>query len=182
MKNLLEELKEAKTILITGGARSGKSSYALKLADAIRGRKAYLATAQPLDEEMGKRIRKHQEGRGDEYISLEEPLEITQRLKEIDGSFEVIVIDCLTLWVSNLLHRGECNLSRIKEEIREFVDCSKGLRSRLILVTNEVGMGIVPDNELARSFRDLIGFANQLVAEIADEVVVMFSGSPLRIK
>ena len=182
MKNLIEDLKAAKIVLITGGARSGKSSYALKLADEIRGRKAYLATAQPLDKEMEERIRKHKEGRSDEYISIEEPLEITQKLKEIDGSFEVIVIDCLTLWVSNLLHREECNLSRIEEEIREFVDCLKSLSARLILVTNEVGMGIVPDNELARTFRDLIGFANQLVAEIADGVVVMFSGSPLRLK
>ncbi len=182
MESLIEELKAAKIVLITGGARSGKSSYALKLADAVRGRKGYLATAQPLDREMEERIRGHQEGRGDEYTSIEEPLNITQRLKEIDGSFEVIVIDCLALWVSNLLHRGERNLSRIKEEIREFVDCAKGLKSRLILVTNEVGMGIVPDNELARIFRDLIGFASQLIAEIADGVVVMFSGIPWRLK
>lgn len=182
MESLIAELKAAKTVLITGGARSGKSSYALKLADAVRGRKGYLATAQPLDEEMEERIRGHREGRGDEYISIEEPLNITQRLKEIDGSFEVIVIDCLALWISNLLHRGERNLSRIKEEIREFVDCAKGLKSRLILVTNEVGMGIVPDNELARIFRDLIGFTNQLIAENADGVVVMFSGIPWRLK
>ncbi|UCD84746.1 MAG: bifunctional adenosylcobinamide kinase/adenosylcobinamide-phosphate guanylyltransferase [Deltaproteobacteria bacterium] len=182
MKSLIEELKKEKIVLITGGARSGKSDYALKLAGAIRGQKAYLATAQPLDKEMEERIRSHKEKRGNEYVSIEEPLEITQKLKEIDGTFKAVIIDCLTLWVSNLMHQGGSSISRTEEEIREFVDCTKKLSSRLIMVTNEVGMGIVPDNEMARSFRDLIGFANQLIAGIADGVVVMFSGSPLRLK
>lgn len=161
-------------ILIGGGARSGKSRYALEKARAIAGTRAFVATAQPRDEEMAVRIQHHREERGDEFITIEEPIELARVIAE--ASFDVLVVDCLTLWLSNLMFAdNHC-------EIDALVTASQATLRTIIFVTNEVGSGIVPDNALARDFRDRAGILNQRIAAIAGEVYFMVFGQPLRIK
>jgi adenosylcobinamide kinase/adenosylcobinamide-phosphate guanylyltransferase len=176
----------SKIIFITGGARSGKSSFALKKALSIKGRRAFIATARALDEEMKQRIELHREQRRGEWDTFEEPLRIIETLKTIRTSYEVIIIDCLTMWVSNLMMEDKerkMENGKWKREIEKFIDCLKDLNNlSLFIISNEVGMGIVPDNEMARRFRDIAGTLNQKVAEVADEVYLMVSGIAVRIK
>ena len=167
-----------KIIFITGGARSGKSSFAIAEASKAKGKKAYIATAEALDDEMKERIERHRKQRGNEWDTYEEPLEIGEVIKEIEGRFEVVVIDCLTLWLSNLMMTD----NDIGKEIEGFVSSLSTIHCSLYIVSNEVGMGIVPENEMARRFRDLAGMLNQRVAEIADEVYMAVAGIPVKIK
>lgn len=167
-----------KIIFITGGARSGKSSFALKEALKIKGTKAYIATALALDEEMKERIERHKKDRGDDWDTYEEPLRISDVIKKIKGEYEAVVLDCLTLWLSNLIH-AEVN---VKSEIESFISSLVTRHSSLFIISNEVGMGIVPENELAREFRDMAGLLNQRVAEISDEVYLVVTGIPVKIK
>jgi adenosylcobinamide kinase/adenosylcobinamide-phosphate guanylyltransferase len=174
-------------IFIIGGARSGKSSFALNEASKIKGQKAYVATAEALDSEMRERIEEHKKNRGDTWNTFEEPLKISEILKKIKGNYKVIIIDCMTLWLSNILHRiqtPEKEVQRLIKELKAFKNSSLVTRhsSLIFIVSNEVGMGIVPDNRVARGFRDLAGFLNQKVAEIADEVYLVTAGIPVRIK
>ncbi|MFN3478822.1 MAG: bifunctional adenosylcobinamide kinase/adenosylcobinamide-phosphate guanylyltransferase [Thermodesulfovibrionales bacterium] len=188
-----------RVIFITGGARSGKSSFALKMATELPGKKVYIATAEPLDEEMRERIKRHKEERGEEWLTIEEPLKIAGLLRELKGRYDVLLLDCLTLWLSNMMLAKEVQGSMfnvqdrkgISEEIEEFITTLKDFiapsvlnaqSSALVVVSNEVGMGIVPEKEVARRFRDLAGLLNQKVAEIADEVYLVISGIPLKIK
>ncbi len=172
-------MKGKKIIFITGGARSGKSSFAMAEASKVNGRKAYIATAEALDEEMKERIEKHKRRRGDDWVTYEEPIKIPDVLKTIEGRYRLVVIDCLTLWLSNLM-KADLN---IETEIGHFISSLVTCHSSLIfIVSNEVGMGIVPENEMARRFRDMAGFLNQGVAEIADEVYMIVAGLPLKIK
>jgi adenosylcobinamide kinase/adenosylcobinamide-phosphate guanylyltransferase len=166
--------------LVTGGVRSGKSQMALTLATG-RGRRVFLATAEPLDEEMRKRIKKHQEDRGASFLTVEEPIHLADALDNLPADVDLVLIDCLTVWIGNLLHRkgaGEGDLPEIDAFLTRLADppCD------LIIVTNEVGMGIVPANELARRFRDLAGWLNQKVAGIGTRVIFMVSGIPTVIK
>lgn len=174
------------TIFITGGARSGKSKFAEKLAAGYGAPMGYLATAQPLDEEMGQRIRTHQERRGDTWQTIEEPLHLPQTLAANDGIFNVILIDCLTLWLSNLLllyeDLGEESESRIMDDVQRLAATLRSMTTPVIIVSNEVGMGIVPENRLARLFRDIAGQANQIVASAAGEAWLVASGIPLNLK
>ncbi len=165
-------------ILILGGAKSGKSSFALLKAESLPGRKAYIATAEPLDDEMKERIGKHRTQRGKDWQTLEEPLDITRAIREAGDGYAAAVIDCLTLWLTNLLLGTEDPEVRI----RSFLSSRGGDHPPLFVVSNEVGMGIVPDNALSRRFRDLAGHLNQQVAAIADEVYLVTAGIPLRIK
>jgi len=168
-----------KIIFITGSARSGKSSFVLNEALKISGKKAYIATAEALDKEMGERIEEHKKQRGKDWDTYEEPLEIAEVIKKIEGKYSVIVIDCLTVWLSNIMHAG----LNIKAEIEHLISSLATCHSSLVyIVSNEVGMGIVPDNEMARRFRDLAGFLNQRVAGIAHEVYLLVSGIPLKVK
>jgi adenosylcobinamide kinase/adenosylcobinamide-phosphate guanylyltransferase len=166
---------------ITGGARSGKSVYAERLAGDIGGKRAYLATAQALDEEMVGRIEHHRERRGDAWDTFEEPLAVADLIRKLNGRYQVLLLDCLTLWLSNVMARtGSDNdvAARIEDltsAIREFGGVS-------FIVSNEVGFGIVPDNPLARRFRDLAGFLNQRIAQTADEAYLMAAGIPVKIK
>jgi adenosylcobinamide kinase/adenosylcobinamide-phosphate guanylyltransferase len=173
-------------IFITGGARSGKSSFAEQTAHTFGAPLCYLATAQPLDDEMGRRIGKHQQRRGDAWHTVEEPLQLAQALLENDGTFNVILIDCLTLWLSNLLmlheYLGAKTEERILEDVRHLAETLRGMKTPTIIVSNEVGMGIVPENRLARIFRDIAGQANQSVAAAADEAWLVASGIPLKLK
>jgi adenosylcobinamide kinase/adenosylcobinamide-phosphate guanylyltransferase len=173
-------------IFITGGARSGKSSFAEQTAHTFGTPLCYLATAQSLDDEMGRRIGKHQQRRGDAWHTVEEPLLPAQVLTENDDAFNVILIDCLTLWVSNLLmlheYLGANAEERILEDVLHLAETLRGMKTPVIVVSNEVGMGIVPENRLARMFRDLAGQANQIIAAAADEAWLVASGIPLKLK
>ena len=168
-----------KIVFVTGGARSGKSSFALKEASRIKGKKAFIATAEALDEEMRERIEKHRKQRGKDWDTYEELLKIPDMIKKIEGHYRVMVLDCLTLWLSNLLQNSLDSEAEIESLVSLLVTRHP---SSLFIVSNEVGLGIVPENELARRFRDLSGYLNQKIAGIADEVYLMTAGIPLRIK
>ncbi|MBI4684410.1 MAG: bifunctional adenosylcobinamide kinase/adenosylcobinamide-phosphate guanylyltransferase [Nitrospirae bacterium] len=167
-----------KIVFVTGGARSGKSFFTMSEALKIKGRKAYIATAEALDAEMKERIEKHKKDRGDEWDTYEEPLDISDAINKIKDKYSVILVDCLTLWLSNLL----INDKVVEKEISRFLDSLSSTSCTLYIVSNEVGMGIVPENELARRFRDLAGMLNQKAAEIADDVYMVVAGIPLKIK
>jgi adenosylcobinamide kinase / adenosylcobinamide-phosphate guanylyltransferase len=164
-------------ILITGGARSGKSVRAEARASAFAGKPVYIATAEALDAEMRERIAKHRARRGNEWIEHETPLELVPALKATDGGGARLV-DCLTLWLSNLMH-AERDWSRATTE---FAQTLRAQKSPVVLVTNEVGLGIVPDNVLARQYRDAAGIMNQMIAAAADEVEFVVAGLPVRVK
>lgn len=164
-------------ILITGGARSGKSRRAETRAHAFPGQPVYIATAEALDTEMEARIARHRARRGTEWIEREVPLDLMPALIATDGGGARLV-DCLTLWLSNLMH-AERDWER---EITELAAALPRLRSPVVLVTNEVGLGIVPDNALARSFRDAAGIMNQTIAGVADEVEFVVAGLPMKLK
>ena len=172
----------SKTILVTGGARSGKSRFAEKLAEGFDPLRGYLATCEPGDDEMAERIARHRGRRGDEWRTVEEPLEVTQAVIRNDGRFSVLLMDCVTLWVSNLLFSCGGGAAEALTRVEEFTRGFGALETPLIIVTNEVGMGIVPEHPLARSFRDLAGEANEMIAARADEVYVTISGIPLKLK
>lgn len=163
-------------ILIGGGARSGKSRYALEKARAIEGTRAFIATAQPLDEEMTSRISRHRADRGGEFTTVEEPTDLARTIAA--SSFNVMIVDCLTLWLSNIM----CANKDCDQETDALIDASQTTTGTVIFVTNEVGAGIVPDNALAREFRDRAGILSQRIAAIAHEVYWMVFGQALRVK
>lgn len=171
---------EKKIVLITGGARSGKSRYAEARAGMAGSRLLYVATAEARDEEMARRIAEHQKRRGGRWITVEEPENVAAALLRHRGEIDCAVVDCLTLWVSNVLLRED--EEAVSEKLYELVEKLPLFDFHLYLVTNEVGSAVVPDNPLARTFRDLMGWVNQRLAETADEVVLMVSGLPVIIK
>jgi adenosylcobinamide kinase/adenosylcobinamide-phosphate guanylyltransferase len=173
---------KAKVVLITGGVRSGKSAYALKLGEASDGERAFLATCQPLDEEMRERIEHHRKTRRDHWETFEEPIDICKRIHKLARYYDVILIDCLTLWLSNLIDAFGQGSDVIERELRALETLCGNIKGTLIIVSNELGLGIVPANPLARHFRDLAGSANQRLAAAADEFYFMISGIPLRVK
>jgi len=164
-------------ILVTGGARSGKSKFAEERAARHVGPRIYIATAQPLDTEMAERIARHKTARGDRWRTEEVPLALVEALRATDGE-GVRLVDCLTLWLSNVMHAG----ADPSGEADALAECLQGQASPVVLVTNEVGQGIVPDNPLARRFRDAAGLLNQRIAQVADEVVLVVSGLPVVLK
>jgi adenosylcobinamide kinase/adenosylcobinamide-phosphate guanylyltransferase len=166
--------------LILGGARSGKSSYGLRLAEGSWSRPVYLATAEVLDDEMAERVRQHRRRRGPRWQSVEEPLEVPRVLADPRVKADGILVDCVTLWLSNvLLKEGEAAWKRRSDQLRRAL---RDRRRSVILISNEVGMGIVPENALARRFRDLAGWFNQLLAAEADTVVLVVAGLPVALK
>jgi adenosylcobinamide kinase / adenosylcobinamide-phosphate guanylyltransferase len=167
-------------ILVTGGARSGKSRFALELAKTTT-RKAFIATAQPVDDEMRRRIEKHRLERGEGFLTVEEPLDLAGVLGRLDPKTEIAVVDCLTVWLGNLMHIHGPREALYEEGV-SFLAALRTPPCRLVIVTNEVGSGLVPENELARCYRDLSGLLNQSVARLAACVVFMVSGVPLTIK
>lgn len=172
----------SKVVLVTGGARSGKSRFAEGVAEGFRPARGYLATGQPGDAEMAERIARHRGRRGSEWETVEEPLELTAAVLANDGRFSVLLVDCITMWLSNLLFMGEGGASGALLRVESFAESFRSLKTPLVIVTNEVGMGIVPEHPLARSFRDLAGEANEMIAARADEVYVTISGLPLKLK
>jgi adenosylcobinamide kinase/adenosylcobinamide-phosphate guanylyltransferase len=170
-----------KKILITGGCRSGKSRFALNYANQHFLKKLYLATCEVIDEEMAQRVENHKKIRGSEWQTVEEPLEIVNKIRQYGNEADVILLDCITLWLSNLLMRGKDD-PEIMDEISRLMDTIEESQASLILVSNEVGMGIVPADPLSRHFRDLSGMANQKIAEVANTVIFMVSGIPFFLK
>jgi adenosylcobinamide kinase/adenosylcobinamide-phosphate guanylyltransferase len=168
-------------ILITGGCRSGKSRFASDFANQHFSKKLYLATCEALDEEMAQRIEHHKKMRGPEWQTLEEPIKIVEGIRQYEDGVEVILLDCITLWLSNLLTKGNTDL-KIMDEINRFVEMIKQTPASFVIVSNEVGMGIVPVDPLSRRFRDLSGMANQRIAQVAETVIFMVSGIPIFLK
>ncbi|HSY80580.1 MAG TPA: bifunctional adenosylcobinamide kinase/adenosylcobinamide-phosphate guanylyltransferase [Gemmatimonadaceae bacterium] len=161
--------------LILGGARSGKSTRALSLA---KGRVLFVATAEALDEEMAARIAAHKAERPAGWDTLEEPRHIARALRAKGGGYDTIIVDCLTLWVGNLIEGG----GTAAEWVAPLVAAYRAHQSNWVVISNEVGLGIVPHNPLARRYRDALGVVNQLVAEAADRVVLMVAGIAVEIK
>ncbi len=170
-----------KLYFITGGARSGKSAYAEKLANGLKGRRAYIATAQALDAEMAARIEKHRKGRGTAWDTFEEPLAVDELLAKLDSRYDIVLLDCLTLWLSNVMAHTEDDQS-VTRRSEELVKAVRDFGGSCIVVSNEVGLGVVPDNPLARRFRDFAGILNQHMAQAADEVYFTAAGIPVKIK
>ncbi|WP_027883553.1 bifunctional adenosylcobinamide kinase/adenosylcobinamide-phosphate guanylyltransferase [Meiothermus rufus] len=166
----------AELILVTGGARAGKSAFAQAWAQAQGASVSVIATAQPLDEEMRQRIAQHRSARPATWQTLEEPLEVPQALAQAQGL--VVLLDCLTLWVANLMQAG----LEVLPAVERLLEVQAGLGKTLLVVTNEVGMGIVPENALARHYRDLLGAANAHLARSAQQVYLLVAGIPLRLK
>ena len=175
------QLSSAKElILVLGGARSGKSSWALRYAEECYQSYLFLATAQVIDEEMAERVKRHKESRGPEWNLLEEPIEIAETLKAKCGDFEAVLLDCLTVWQSNiLLIKGEGQVGLYQDHLLKTLSQRK---QTIIIVSNEVGLGIVPENSIGRKFRDLAGQFHQEVAALADKVIFLVAGLPTYLK
>ncbi|PIU62487.1 MAG: bifunctional adenosylcobinamide kinase/adenosylcobinamide-phosphate guanylyltransferase [Armatimonadetes bacterium CG07_land_8_20_14_0_80_40_9] len=195
-----------KKTLLLGGARSGKSHYALELAKKFKGKAVLIVTGIPCDEEMKARIERHKKARPKSLKVIEEPINIKNILKRVDRSVEIILIDCLTLWVSNLMQdyqdKGKKPLfasypnvettrrvvstieleERIFSKVLQLVSTLKVVKPKVIIVSNEVGMGIVPETQQGRLFRDILGRANQVMADLADEVFLLVAGLPIKLK
>lgn len=166
-------------ILILGGARSGKTGFGERLAMRLGKSPAYLATATVLDDEMRERVRTHQAQRSARFTTIEEPTELAGAIVAAARHNDVILVDCLTLWITNLLGAG-IDVAAAVEDLAATL--GRVTATRVILVSNEVGLGIVPDNPLARSFRDLAGAAHQRLAEICDDVYFVIAGLPMVLK
>ena len=165
-----------------GGCRSGKSDFALEAANALPGeRKIFLATSVPRDREMEKRVEKHVAERGESWITREEPVAVYKVIEEESKDADVILLDCLTLWTTNLLMEGMDDAA-IRKELDRLAQALAASRCPVYMVTNEVGYGIVPENSLARQFRDHAGLVNRKMAQAADEVYLTVAGIDLRIK
>lgn len=181
-------------VLITGGARSGKSAHAVAVAQALAGPVLFLATGLPIDEEMAERIRRHRQMRPPGWATVEEPLQPARAIGTYASKGSVVVLDCVAVWLGNLLHhhlgesgpRGVHQAEALRQRALAEADAlcrlpdSRGLR--LVVVTSEVGLGIVPETALSRLYRDLLGEVNQLLARRADRVIWMVAGIPVRIK
>lgn len=189
----MEKRQKGKIILVTGGARSGKSTFAESLAAKGGKTVAYIATSQIFDEEMRFRVRLHRQRRPAEWQTYEAPFEAQKAIAEAAKQHEIILFDCITLYLSNLLCQlneteladQEAVYQLIRQKIGELVMAAKSAADRgtiTIFVTNEVGAGIVPENKLSRIYRDISGLANQQIAREAAEVYAVIAGIPINIK
>lgn len=183
----------SRIFFVTGGARSGKSAHAEKLAASIGAPVIYVATMQPTDEELHARITRHRERRPAAWTTIEEPIDLERRLASCDGE-ATLLLDCLSLWVSNLLWRSvpdaeAATTSDWEAALQYCLTAAAGLLSAaitrtgaLVVVTNEVGLGVVPDNPLSRYYRDALGKTNQVFAGSAEEAFLLVSGIPVRLR
>ena len=180
-------------VLVTGGARSGKSSYAERIARCLGGEpqhSCYLATGEAFDQEMKERIAKHRASRGNTFFTVEEPVELAKACKSLPADTKVVLLDCLTTWLGNVSYRLEQQAQQTGGSVslencpvwREWLDYLPEARHSVVLVSNELGMGLVPGDKLSREFRDAQGRLNQQVAALADVVIFMVSGLPLVLK
>ena len=168
-------------VFVLGGCRSGKSRFALDYANRQYRKKIFLATSQALDDEMERRIAQHRKARGPDWTTIEETTNITETLVSLNTNYELVLIDCLTIWISNLLMDGETE-DQIISRTENLLESMKKVDQSIIVVSNEVGAGIVPENKMAREFRDIIGILNQRVAACSDAVVLTVAGLPHVIK
>ncbi len=173
------ELRPPRLVLIGGGARSGKSAFALSHGESLGERRCFIATAQAFDDEMRARIDRHRADRGAAWQTLEEPLALGAALAKAPRD-AVVVVDCLTLWLSNLLC-ADVPLADIEQAIGDLVERAAAREAPTLVVTNEVGLGLVPETPLGRAFRDLAGGAHQRLAARADEIYVAIMGVVLRL-
>jgi len=169
-----------RVVLVTGGNRSGKSNHALDLAGPYR-KKAFIATAEALDQEMRARIEQHRRQRDPSFQTVEAPVDLAGALKALPPGVEIAVIDCVTVWLGNLFHR-QLVKDGLAAEIEAFLACIETPPCDLIIVTNEVGMGIIPADPETRRFRDAAGRINQRLARVAHEVILTVCGIPVQIK
>ena len=177
----MQETRQGSVTLVLGGARSGKSRYAQQLAAHSR-RVVFVATAQITDDEMRAKIQLHKEDRPAEWLTVEEPLELPKALAEHNLECDTLVVDCLTIFAANLLEAEGENNCAIELRVQALCEALQTAQCAVVLVSNEVGSGVVPPYPLGRRFRDLLGEINQRVARIADDVVLMVAGLPLALK
>lgn len=166
------------TILVLGGARSGKSRHAQKLAEDASAQRTFIATAEMLDDEMSERIARHRADRGDAWKTVESPISLCAAVEQACDENHSVLVDCLTLWLSNIMH-AEMN---VDEEVQRLAETIQVVSTPLIIVSNEVGMGIVPETLLGRRFRDAQGRLNQKIGQVCDRVEFVAAGLPLRLK
>ena len=167
---------------VLGGCRSGKSSHALALAEKMLGAEnCFIATCVPYDDEMKDRVRRHQAERGKKWRTIDAPVKLPEAIEKHSKTADVIVVDCLTLWMNNLIMEDLAD-EAVFEKVEALKAALGKARCPVFLVSNEVGAGIVPENQLARRFRDLTGFANQRIAKCADKLIWMVAGIPVNIK
>jgi len=179
-----------KCILIIGGARSGKSQFALEMASSLDDKVLFVATGEPLDEEMRERIEEHKKRRPSGWRTIEVPTGVGRRIKEEIRDARVVILDCLTLLVSNVMSRcGDAEQvdpkfveDKLALEIKELIKCIDGIDASFIIVSNEVGMGLVPENRLGRLYRDLLGKVNQELARHADKIHLMVAGIAIDVR
>ena len=177
----MQETHQGSVTLVLGGVRSGKSRYAQQLAGQSS-RVVFVATGKATDDEMAGKIARHREERPAEWLTVEEPLELAKVVAEHDLNSEVIVVDCLTLFASHLMDTEREDNCAVERRIDAFCSALRSVRCAVVLVSNEVGSGVVPEYAAGRRYRDLLGEINQRVARIADDVVLMVAGLPLALK
>jgi adenosylcobinamide kinase / adenosylcobinamide-phosphate guanylyltransferase len=170
-----------RTILIGGGVRSGKSAFALVRAQELGARRAFIATAEAFDDEMRERAARHREERGSAFVTIEAPRALVPALQQASREAEVVVIDCLTLWLSNLLLAGR-DMAAIGASVAQLDDALAASPAHVVMVSNEVGMGIVPESRLGRQFRDVAGHAHQRLSARVDELYFAMMGQILRLR
>lgn len=181
---------KSKIILCTGGARSGKSEFAEQLVLSLSGSKGYVATSQIFDDEMEDRVAKHKERRGSVWHNYEIPFDLSASWPKVLEQCDIILVDCLTMYATNTMLKAEphtqaaCNeiANALVEELKHILVQSREANKTVVFVTNELGLGIVPENRLARFFRDIAGLVNQAVAKEADEVYFTISGITTELK
>lgn len=168
-------------ILVLGGCRSGKSSHALQLAEGMGSRRVFVATCVPHDDEMKARVDRHRRERSDAWNTLEIPVNLAEAIRTHSQATDVMLVDCLTLWLNNLLMQTQ-DTQQIRQRIDDLAEAVKTAPHAVVIVSNEVGAGIVPENRLARLYRDLAGWANQAIAAACGCVVWTIAGIPVTIK
>ncbi len=169
-----------KVTLITGGCRSGKSSYALEITESYD-RKVFIATAEAFDDEMADRISRHQEERGNRFTTIEESIHLADALATVSADTQVVVIDCITVWLGNLMHHQGVDEKNCAP-VGRFLEVLASPPCDVVIVSSEVGMGLIPANAMSRAYRDLAGSVNQKIAAAADEAFLVVSGIPLKLK
>ncbi|MGC9158722.1 MAG: bifunctional adenosylcobinamide kinase/adenosylcobinamide-phosphate guanylyltransferase [Terracidiphilus sp.] len=180
-RNGVQQMDRKTVTLVLGGVRSGKSRWAQQLA-SLSGRVAYVATAEAVDEEMSEKIRRHRQDRPSHWCTIEEPLELARVISGRAAEFDLLLVDCLTVYVSNLLWAAESDPASLVPRIEGLLEALRTVSVSVIVVSNEVGSGVVPEYPSGRKFRDALGELNQRVAALADNVVLMVAGLPLALK
>jgi adenosylcobinamide kinase/adenosylcobinamide-phosphate guanylyltransferase len=173
----------ARTVLVLGGVRAGKSAYAVERAAELGERVAFVATAEPLDDEMAGRIARHRASRPPGWTTIEAPVALADAIAALAGKADVVLVDCLNLWVANLLGRDPGLADEaLRAETGRLMEVALGRFAGRVFVSNEVGWGVHPETAIGRRFRDALGLVNQAAARAADEVVLLVAGCPLWLK